>query len=1250
MTAFVKIIDDRDIARIKRGLEIVTQKLRVAHPKSRTKDILELSSQLSMFEALSCEAFLADYSLVRQHLEEPFKLVQSNRRFHVAYYVPAATIFLFDPDEFRSVWARQTWSKYRTRPSREDFDFAIRDPLLRNLTLASAPLEDANFLQPLWCGIGLIVNQLDSDLITHSLRAMDVDVFRLALEHLQYKTPGLRFLLQSIQKLLEIAPTDFWESMGAISPTTIIEQIFNNPQYDRFVVESGGNEDYEYSALKDLISWIRPFMASLQDGHQPQACRAIAFQLMNRLQADRFPTHAKLEFYRTGLGILSWTLGNCIKGNTTFEPVRRIIAADMLEVISTYIKRILAIPSLPANDPYNGPLTEHCLTVVRLALALECKSLRTGQEALMNNEELPPGFSSYSPAVWDAVVHKLDYGNITVARAALIGINDLIGLEKFKSKGDEAHAKEKSEFNVTFGHLTHLVCQMLERINDFNPTDLDKLFRHSDTATALVASLFSADASTYEAGVNLIKNISLESARKEAIGHLLLPFFETTLNSFSWSIRRIAQKRTFSSCPRMLKTCTDVLDVLCDSQTGLLRTRVLSGLSEIKAIENFWKHQWEALKVIYEMTEDWSRRGTDSSLMKEFCRDTMQFSERFFDQYSVFASAIDTAVVIKEEHGRIEDNSNTAGKMLLKYPAMTMEAMIKWLRLRDTYLAGTSLKLTKKVLGRLSEWEMIIAEGSCRFLERVVLGGAQARTKLTPQEKAELARALEANIGRPLTLVDIDSDASKSNTSSRARARSGQGQYVPSSTATAKKTRPGTIDLAAWSSKARKPPEVIEIPDEDEYGDSDILDQDILSVSRSVEMLEEQRALRGHGVTYSQTRSRNLASGPGLSQKGLKGAKDVKTEAQLQIERTIFRDKREKEREAKKKRDTEMLAKVKKNIPLIGVAEQTLGEGSGLGSIGIKGKDHAPKGTGMMVSSGSESDSEGELDRELFGSTSRTPKVSNALKGHHANQLQQAKAYGPVKKARQVRSAKDMRARLAPDLASLHRTILSWDFFHKGDFPPNTDRNDYSLVTSTFRNPLEYQSTFEPLLVLEAWQGFLKSKEEGNSKSFEIKVANRLTVDSFVELSTTISIAEAKELAISEADVVLMSKSQSPTTDRHQPHCLARIYKINRKKTAFDISYRVNVGNPLIAAMVPNSILRGTRILSMTPLEREFGALQGLKFYDLCDEIIKAKPSPLLSYSDKQLERLVVNYSINSAQAKAVRSAIDNDAFTLIQG
>ena len=1243
VAGMVEILNTRDITRITRGLDEATQKLKAIKDPGRQGDLEDFSAKMALFEALCCEAFLVNATLLDKHFQEPFRLAQLKKRLKTLHYVPAAAIFLFDNDRDRRTWATFTWSKYAIIAREEDFNFALREPLLRTMQamqIGQTGLEmvpNWDLSQRFWHGIGLIINKLDSNLITHSLRALDIDIFRLALDYLHYDTQGFRPLVQVIQKFLELAPLVFWDAMGAISPTALIEKVFNNPQYVKIMEETKEDEEYDSSALKDMLSWISPFMASLNTDRQAGVCRALGFQLLSKLQAKRFPPFARMECKRIGLATLAWTLANCNKDDIKFSHIGRIVAAETLRVASDYIKEIISLPSLPETDKARISCGDACLKIIKAALALECKSLRTDQEALKQNKDLSNGFSSYAPAIWDAVVQHLDRANVVIARAALVGINDLTGLEKFMINADDVATKDKSGFNMKYDRLTHLVCKILERINDFEPTELDKLFRYSDTATALIASLVSPDANVYEAGVNLIKSLSGESARREAIGHLVNTSLETTLNATSWAVRRITRNRTYAACPRMLKTSSDIIDILCDSQSGLLRTHPLSGMAEIKAVENFWEHQWEGLRVIYETTEEWGRaKVADSEALKEFCRDTMQLSERLFDQYSVFANAIESAAPIKQEEGVSQNRGTNVGKGLLEHPAKILDAMLKWLRLRDLFLVDISVKLTKKVLNRLTEQGMTVAEGPRKILEQVLT--TETRTHLKPQEKAELARALEVNLGHPIAIGEAEHEQSDT-LSDRSRKRS---QPI------SKRMKATTIDLNVWRSKAKSSFPAIDISD-DEFGSSDIPDVEFVNIGRSTELTKPMpsstigTAPKGKPV---QSRDQKPSS---FLMRDQKPTKSVKAGIQSDADRVLFREKREKEREEKKRRDAETLALVKKKAS-IGIAGQTLGEGSGIGSIGVKGKDHAPKVSSMMVSSGSDTDDDDDLDHELFGGAPKPAKLPSAVSDPNINRMMPTKARGPVKKARQARSIKDMRARLAPDLTTLHKTILGWDFFHYGDFPPGSRRNDYSLVSSTFRTPTDYQNVFEPLLILEAWQGFLKSKEEGNFKTFEINVANRMTVDAFLEVSTTMPMAEGKQLGISEADIILMSKGQSPANDAQQPHCLARVYKVSRKKTTMEITYRANVGNGLVASMVPNAVLYAVKVSSITPLEREYGALMGLKYFDLCDEVTKARPSPLLEYSEKQLGPLVANYNINIAQAKAVRSAVDNDAFTLIQG
>lgn len=1194
---FARMLDEWDIKRITRNLTTAAEKLKALPPQEVSIQALDRTSLLSIFETLSCEAMLRNDRLLKDYFDLPFKLIQTKRTLKVSDYVPAVTYFLFNPDQTRSFWAISAWSRYARPPSTAEFDWAVKEGLLRALAEASQQPPDMAVVQRLWRGLQLIVRRLDKEQITHNLRALDIDACRLSVEHLAIPSPGLRFLLNTIQILLEKAPGDFWDAMQTISPQAIVEQVFYNPQLEAFLMQATDGEPFDKSILKEMLSWIQPFMSSLKGAHQPSACRFLVSQLLNRFQDPRFPNISRYHCFRTGLTALLHTLRTFTDHESSRGSVARVVLAETLQIVSDNINQILEPPSFPVEPGQQREITSSCMDVIRNTLALECQSLKSDYEVILRQNTLHHGVSTYSPAIWDAVVAHLHENNGGLSTAALLGILPLVGLEKFPTRGEDS--REKTHFNVIYGHLTHLACQIFERLADFNPEHLDKLFESQDTSSALVSALFSADLNTYQAAVDLIKNVSGQSTRRDAISHLLQSFFPTTMYGLSWSFRRISNMKTFASAPRMIHTGTDIVDILCDTQTGMLRTRKLADRREALALQKLWEFQWQALTTIFDETESWHRRGNDRSVMLEFCRDTIQFADLLFAQYGVFAGAVVDADPAQEASAR---------ENLLKSPTATMTGMVKWLRLKDEYLATTLVRLVSKLLRRLGELNVTtVSQEALDYIDGVAVKST-IKTILTPREKAELVGALEAYYKKPV--VTASTAALKKQTTITAF------------------TKP--VDTSGTSTPSRA-------TSEDDFDDSGVPDEMLMQLSRSVELNKARLAAQ------AQKKAEAAAKAP------LAIPKPPKAPAASAASIGSFREKREKEKEAKRKRDLAELARLKKNIPVHGVAEQTAGQGSGVNGIGVKGKDHTPVES-MMVSSGSESESESEdeLDKELFGK--RVASKPDAVREYEESKRRSLKHQGPVKKVKQWRSARDMRARLAPDLSSLHQRILSWDFFATGDLPPNAERTDYTLVSSTFRDPIEYQRTFEPLLILEAWQGFQSAKEDGTFKPFEITVASRLSVDSFVEVSTSMKIPDMKEFGLGEADLVLLSKSKDPLNDSAAPHCLARVSGINKKKSSVEVSYRVVPGTPIIPLLAPTVTLWGARITSLTPLEREYGALMALQYYDLCEEIIKAKPSPILKYSEANLKPIIDNYNVNPAQAKAIKSALDNDAFTLIQG
>ena len=1230
VAVFARVLGEAELSRIRTGLLAATNALRRILAPQRGLSVIGGSSLFALFEALSSEAVLTDQSFMEQYLDEPFRLVQTNRPLKLNDYVPAMGQFLFDHDQTRASWATRSWTRMKRRPSKDEFWWVVQDPLLDAMRRAATPGQDSQSLEGFWCGVKLIVDKLDKSLITHCLRALEIDIYRIVLDHLQLDSPVFRHILQTFETFLVKSPEDFWDAMGAISPASIVEVICNSPRFGRAMMDTKMDQPYESSPLKDMLSWIEPFMASLKPANQPPACRALAAQLMERLQVDSFPEQARMHCFRSGLQALSRTLRNFVDKKSTVEgSVDRVVISEIMVVVAKHINHVLAVAHLPPQDHFTRSFANIGMDVVRNALALDCQCFKIDHDTLEKGSTLHNGNDSYSQKIWKSVSNALSRNRISLASNTLIGMIGQVGIEKFKVDSEDPLVMEKTQFDEKYGQLLESVASIFDRLSDFDPEVLAHLFQKLDTASALVAGLLAADETVYAAAIEIIKIVSTQSARREALAYLLRSYFEITTSSITWTIRRIVQRQIFAANPRMLKTCRDVLDILCDSQDGVLITKSLSR-QEANIAQGYWQFQWSALAVIFRKTEGWGR-ANDKSVMKEFCRDTTQFAEKLFDQYSIFANAIDSAMKVQGDVGDSTRKFVASGRDLLEQPTSTIGAMARWLRLRDEFLLEPLTSLLCKILRRLGEWGMSITDETLLYIEDISVRGA-VKTMLSPQQKAQLNKALDDHLGRhdsPATSVSQEPlTAAKQTTLPDWKQAVGEDQKARPQTS-GSKPAVGIIDLEKWRSQAKTEPKPIEILDDGAELLQCYRDNEILAASQSVERFRSQQL-----IAKPMSAANSL-----LRKANAKSAASAAAAAQAQ---KSFKEKREKERREKMLRDQEQIARLKRTsgTPVFD-------------SVGVQGKEKPLQGASIMVSSASESDeSEDELDRELFGIEKPT-KASESVQQYQESKrlaLSQAQARRPVKKVRQIRNARDMRARLAPDLSPLHRTILSWDFFHKNEFPPQSDRQNYTLVSSTFRTPNEYQATFQPLLLLEAWQGLVKAREETNWKAFDIKVASRMTVDAFIEVGSSMPLGSGRDLAIGEADIILMSKAHSPTEEPDQPHCLARVTKVARKKTGMEITYRLSTNSPLLSSLTPNSTVRGVKVDSITPLEREYGALLGLQYYDLCDEIIKAKPSPLLKYSDQQLAPITENYSLNLAQSKAVRSAMDNDAFTLIQG
>ncbi|PWY99732.1 hypothetical protein BCV70DRAFT_161805, partial [Testicularia cyperi] len=322
--------------------------------------------------------------------------------------------------------------------------------------------------------------------------------------------------------------------------------------------------------------------------------------------------------------------------------------------------------------------------------------------------------------------------------------------------------------------------------------------------------------------------------------------------------------------------------------------------------------------------------------------------------------------------------------------------------------------------------------------------------------------------------------------------------------------------------------------------------------------------------------------------------------------------------------------------------------------------------TSSSSSSSSGSDSEdGGKDREAKGLAALRAKVDRPrmLKPAQPQRRQIKVMEDPhIARARRERDAAERKRilRSPPNYAALHRSILAWNYFYKGDRPPapSGKEPDYRRVQPLFGSVDEYGSVFGPLLLLECWAQFQQAKEEAETSSSEpnvpLEVAGRTTVDQFVDVNVTIAPdMMPPTTSYSEVDVVRL-KERVPAISGKEPRIvLAKVEAFKRHPQGHQATLRCCLAEDrqgINTALVNRSKWELKKLFSLTTLHREFAALMAVYHFDLCSDILKARVAPRVLLSSSEVQRAMQGYQVNEPQARAILGSLANEGFSLIQG
>ncbi|CZT47734.1 related to SEN1 protein [Rhynchosporium secalis] len=1189
-----KRINTLDFQRIDKGLSAGQVLLQGVEPQKRNQSLLakqDTAALMAIYESLCCVDYHKDNARLSKHFDYVFEQVQQRKVLRLGDTLPAMARFLFSQNHYRQRFATNSWEKMTQKITGKTFDWVVQDVLGEAMVhvadLRVAPEDIVRF----WQSFLLMLERMDQDIITHRLRGMEVqpDIYHLALQHLAASSGTIvQLVISALQALLVKAPKVFWSSMEAISASAVVDCIFQSPGFERLLLNP---VHFEKAGDSPPIAWIPTFLYSIGTDHRYDACRALLRHLLERFQAKRYSDEVRLACCHAGIAALNITLETFVSSDYKINPsTSLIVISELMGLVEKHRVMIAGCADLEDINmtDQQKQLKSLGMLVVKNTLTLDCKSVRAEFDNLQHEKPVQRGMRSHSQPIWQGVLDIFRPGSIELAKSIIPATSVLAGLDQFHPK-DRKKIQAMPEDRVQFNKDLDALMDNISRIID----------RLSDFSSSDLGQ-FSQDPLMIQPLVATLLSCD-QSVCEATVGAIKAMTGEDVRQDAIQNLLETSFSPVLASLNATVKEITRVRtfgpvpymiringEVLTAlaGNTGVLRARSTFTKAERYLIKDWWGSQWRALHSSFGATEVWSPSVNKSTA----------------EMQDFCRAVMEYAEALFDEYTVFASALKTATPS----PNDT-EDVERHVSSRD------SIRETLAVVGNningMVTW-LRLRDG---YLVSII-------TKLL----SKLLRALgDYNVDvhtyadkyiRSACMPDKDATSVRTNLTMQQKAE----------------LQRALDDLNGFSEivEVSKPPSAPK-----NQGSLD-------SWSRSAGGMQHEPRLPARTENKS-VKSSAVSTFQPLSKHSVKTAMSVEAQED-------FREKRRKVEEERARAKAEAIAKAR----AIRAPATIRGEGSGLKGIGgVAGKDHAPIRSEIMVGS-SDEDSDDDDEDETNALVTRRKETSKVVSEYEESKRRALKLLnqGPVKKTKVQRSAKDLRARVEPNMNPLYLEILNWEIFHDSDTPPSGE--DCRKIDNKYLDLDLYKTTFAPLLISEVWRSLVTARDENNYKPIEIKVLNRMSVDMFMEVSTNMPISKNRDLMVSERDIVLISPSPDPMNNPSVPHCLARVQRTTRKKDVLEVTYSISRGTKatLLNSFVPNSKVFAVKIADMTTTQREYAALSALEFYDLCSEVLEAKPSPIQKYSDEKISSYSSTYKLNRGQAQAILSANENDGFTLIQG
>ncbi|KAG9013563.1 DEAD-box type RNA helicase [Tulasnella sp. 427] len=687
-----------------------------------------------------------------------------------------------------------------------------------------------------------------------------------------------------------------------------------------------------------------------------------------------------------------------------------------------------------------------------------------------------------------------------------------------------------------------------------------------------------------------------------------MTFLKTAKETVKGSLEACAVSRSTVLC------LTDINDALCSKPDGLLFQIGFGKNSEIElpaSIIGLWDLMSDVISEIFQRTPVWATYFDDSAIMIVWMRDALIFARDMVSKFNVFHdAAAETLQLSFTGASPVKSRGRTSpGQSMVKKLEDVITDAVRWLKLTDEELLHQTVELVKLILRCFERLAAKPPQAVVQKLEAYCADRTTTKHELNREQVSGIAEAIE-----PF----LDEEETKKLTKHREQ---------PSDKAI--EISDSSEDEEVQLVGERKPPRPAPTrKPEPSKPKPDVYSQ-LMRAASSKDHGKEKVHLDLTPRTTSSSASRPFftSAGPARSNFPPKGSGKPTNLAKM---RELWKE------AGAKAREIQAAANQQAQVPIAGPSRghQSDASSRSRGSAAESSEDNAS--------------SEDEEERGL-GALAKLQKLKGKVptinkQERRGIQLMDNAIRNPARERLTAREqAKRTQMRLKPDLTPLHQMILSWNYDHNGEDPPNLEQLRLRGIPDLFSSYDDYRNVFHPLLSLECWSQIVKAKEEPQD-SVNCSIAQKMFVDNWLDMELAILSQTEKGWYLAETDIVVLRPVKDPGVS-----LLAKIQSFRRNPQGFGTSVRC-IPSPNQGGFANGSVCTLTKVFSLSTVNREYGALMSAPYYDLFDEIARPSPTKLPRISQQQVQKAMQAYKLNEPQATAILGSLDLEGFALIQG